>query len=113
MGTTPAPPTDAAGLAAAEAEEARYYSSATKRSKHRREEFSKDVVHYGTVGIIIIAALCVTSGLIAWTCHQILPTERLWLDDNHINNLTESGKLLLSGTVGALGSKFLTKNLES
>lgn len=112
MGTTPAAPTSPAGIASAEAEQEWYYASDKKKRGHKRSQFSKDVVHYGSVAVLLVAASCMVGGILVWAAHQILPTKYLWLDETHIANLAGDGKVLLSGSIGALGSKFLARNIE-
>ena len=112
MGSTPIPPTNTAAISAAEAEEERYYVSDKKKRGHKRDQFSKDVVHYGSVILIILSAICLALGIITWAAHQVLPASYLWLDDKHIDKLGDSGKILISGTIGALGSRFLARNIE-
>ena len=109
LGAIPAP--SAASLQSAQ-DEAAFYAADKKKQGHKRDQRSKDVVHYGTLCLIILAGFCVAAGLVTWTLHQILPTPKHWLDKEQVDSIGKAGALILSGTVGALGSKFLTRNSE-
>lgn len=109
LGAIPSP--SAASLQSAQ-DEAAFYAADKKKQGHKRDQRSKDVVHYGTLCLVVLTAVCVAAGLVTWTLHQVLPTTKHWLSKEQVDSIGKAGALILSGTVGALGSKFLARNSE-
>lgn len=80
---------------------------------HERDEQAKRWIHKIILANIFVAGACVAGAFIIRTLHLLLPTRIMWLDKAQVETLDTLAKLVTTGALGSLLTRYLNKNFDS
>ena len=82
------------------------------RNAHTREQRAKNMIHFGILIILSLVGLCLMVAIVIRVIHLFASEKYMWLTAAQLDTLDNMFKFAASGTIGALLTKYLNKNVE-